>query len=178
MYTCIKYFPIVVVNLVSNIAPLLIAVMSFFLYKVALSKLEVVILIVSFIGCIILITGAFSPEDGKTSEFSTEDLIIPSIFLVIVPINNACINLFLRQMRDMNEITLGSYIIYAMFLFYAPFTLAYYGVDFLYDFSQADWLICLMLGVSGAVLQIFKALSIKYEEPARLATLNYFQPII
>ena len=81
-------------------------------------------------------------------------------------------------MRDMNQITLGAYIIFAMFLCYGPFTIAYYGLDFLYDFSQVDWLICLLLGMTGAVLQIFKAMSIKYEEPARLATLDYFQPIV
>ena len=84
----------------------------------------------------------------------------------------------MRSMRDMSEITLGSYIIYAMFLAYVPFTVAYYGLDFISDFTTADWVICVLMGFTSAFLQIVKALSVKYEEPARLAALNYFQPII
>lgn len=178
MYTCIKYFPVVIVTLVSNIGPLLIALFSFLLYKVSLSKLDVAILLVSFVGCIVLITGTLAPVKEDGVEYSTSDLILPTVFLVLVPINNACLNLYLRSMRDMSEITLGSYIIYAMFLAYAPFTVAYYGLDFVSDFTPTDWGICVLLGFTGSFLQIVKALSLKYEEPARLAALNYFQPII
>jgi drug/metabolite transporter (DMT)-like permease len=60
IYYCIKYFPVVFVVLVQNISPLLLAVLSYWLYKVALSRLELVILVVSFIGVLILLSGSMN----------------------------------------------------------------------------------------------------------------------
>ena len=57
IYTCIKYFPVVFVSIVNNISPLLIAFLSFILYKVALSYLDLSVLLISFAGVVILITG-------------------------------------------------------------------------------------------------------------------------
>ena len=57
-YFAIKYFPLVLVSLVTNITPLLVAVFSYFLYRVALSKMDIANLIISFFGVAILITGA------------------------------------------------------------------------------------------------------------------------
>jgi len=45
-------------------------------------------------------------------------------------------------------------------------------------FDWVDWLICGCLGLISFSLQIARALSVKYEEPAKVAVLNYFQPII
>ena len=59
-YFAIKYFPLVSVSLVSNISPLLVALFSYILYKVALQKLDIINLIISFIGVTLLITG--TPE--------------------------------------------------------------------------------------------------------------------
>jgi drug/metabolite transporter (DMT)-like permease len=60
IYYCIKYFPVVFVVLVQNISPLLLAVLSYWLYKVVLSRLEVVILVVSFLGVLILLSGSMN----------------------------------------------------------------------------------------------------------------------
>ncbi len=78
----------------------------------------------------------------------------------------------------MNEITLGAYIIFAMFIVYAPIVTIFYGYSYLDNFNYADWIVCILLGFTSSFMQIVKALSVKYEEPARLAVLNYFQPII
>ena len=47
-YFAIKYFPLVLVSLVTNIAPLLVALFSFFLHKVALEKMDIANLIISY----------------------------------------------------------------------------------------------------------------------------------
>jgi drug/metabolite transporter (DMT)-like permease len=61
IYYCIKFFPVVFVVLVQNISPLLLAVLSYWLYKVALSRLEAAVLAVSFIGVLILLSGSTIP---------------------------------------------------------------------------------------------------------------------
>jgi drug/metabolite transporter (DMT)-like permease len=104
LYTCIKYFPLVITALVQNISPLLIALFSRILYKVSLSSIDKLTLLISFCGVILLISGTVTGESSSdedtllsgTSKFSTGELIIPSILLIIIPFNGAAINLFLR----------------------------------------------------------------------------------
>lgn len=57
-YYVIKYFPLVYVSIVANIAPLLIAFFAFLIYQEKLTSLDVGVLIVSFIGVSVLITGS------------------------------------------------------------------------------------------------------------------------
>jgi drug/metabolite transporter (DMT)-like permease len=59
LYVCIKHYPLVFVSLVQNISPLLIALFSYYFYRVGLSMHESWILLISFIGVIILVTGSF-----------------------------------------------------------------------------------------------------------------------
>lgn len=62
-YTAIKYFPLVFVSLITNIYPLLVAVFSYLFYRVALSRLDQGVLIFSFIGVALIITGSTNQED-------------------------------------------------------------------------------------------------------------------
>lgn len=178
IYTGIKYFPVIFVTLVQNISPLMIALFSYLLYKVSLSRLDSLNLVISFTGVIILITGTLNGDASSESQFSVSELIIPTICMVLIPFNGASINLFLRQMKDMNEITLAAYIVFAMFIIYFPIVIFAYDFTYLADFDWIDWLVCVLLGFTSVFLQIAKALSVKYEEPAKTAVLNYFQPII
>ena len=57
IYRSIKYFPLIFVSLISNLTPLLTAILSFFILKEKLAKLDIIILFVSFIGVTLLITG-------------------------------------------------------------------------------------------------------------------------
>lgn len=61
-YLAIKYFPLVYVALITNLAPLLVALFSYLLYKEGLSRMDTIILFLSFIGVTVLITGSFSEE--------------------------------------------------------------------------------------------------------------------
>ena len=98
--------------------------------------------------------------------------------MVLMPLNNASINLALRGMKDINEITLAVYVILTMFVIYLPIVTFSEGFSFIADYDGYDWLVCVLLGFTSSFMQIAKALSIKYEEPAKVAVLNYFQPII
>jgi hypothetical protein len=100
-------------------------------------------------------------------------MIIPSVLLVFIPFNGAAINLFLRQMRDMSELTLGTYTILAMIVAYIPSCLIG-GINELKTFYPVDWSMAVLLGFTTSSMHILKAKSLKYEEPARLAVLNYF----
>ena len=91
-YYTIKYFPLVFVSLVQNLAPLLVALTSYVLYKQALTHLDTSVLLLSFIGVIMLVTGG-----AKKSNINEEQLanlvvmIVPTILLVLMPVNECCV---------------------------------------------------------------------------------------
>jgi drug/metabolite transporter (DMT)-like permease len=77
IYTSVKYLPLVYVSLSSNLGPLVTAIFSYFLIRVPVSRIDVIILIISFIGVAILITGTVqepsfvdtaSPETAAVSN--------------------------------------------------------------------------------------------------------------
>ena len=77
IYTSVKYLPLVYVSLSSNLSPLMTALFSYFLIRVPVSKLDVIILMISFVGVAILITGTVqdpsfvdtsSPETAAVSD--------------------------------------------------------------------------------------------------------------
>ena len=57
IYTSVKSLPLVLVGVVTNLSPLLTAVLSFFILKKALTSVDAVALVASFTGVVLLITG-------------------------------------------------------------------------------------------------------------------------
>lgn len=57
VYICAKAFPVVYVGLFQNIVPLSTAALSYLVLKKGLTRLELAVMVVSFIGVILLITG-------------------------------------------------------------------------------------------------------------------------
>jgi drug/metabolite transporter (DMT)-like permease len=93
-YIAIKYFPLVFVSLIQNIAPLLVVLFSYILYKQGLSCTDTIILFVSFFGVIILITGSFSDSSSSQPEQEAvppSTLILPAILLLTTPFNQCAI---------------------------------------------------------------------------------------
>ncbi len=95
-----------------------------------------------------------------------------------MPFNGAIINIMLRGMRDMAELTLSTYIIFTMQLVYVPIFLVFETTDVYYKFTPSDWLISVIVGFTSSSMQLVRTKALKFEEPARLSILNYFQPII
>ena len=84
-FISIKCFPLVFVSLFASIYPLLVALLSYILYKVALSKIDVGVLIVSFVGVIFLIIGSI--DDGKGEEETQSTItLLPILALLLIPI--------------------------------------------------------------------------------------------
>lgn len=138
LYNAIKYFSLMNVSLVQNLAPLLIALLSFYLFNVGLSRVEILALGCSFIGVIILLTGGKQSgddelEDEQEEEMNTItlDMILPTVCLLVIPLNSAAIKLYLRQMRDISELTIGAYTTLSMFLIYSVIVIWFYSYSFL-----------------------------------------------
>ncbi len=77
IYTSVKYLPLVYVSLTSNLSPLVTAIFSYFIIKVPVSRLDVTILIVSFAGVALLITGTVNdPQFIGESQIPKNDIVV------------------------------------------------------------------------------------------------------
>ena len=76
IYTSVKYLPLVYIGLSSNMGPLVTALFSYFLIRVPVQKIDIIVLIISFIGVAILITGAVSgsAEISEAAPATVSDL--------------------------------------------------------------------------------------------------------
>ena len=157
------YFPVVFVTLIQNLSPLLIALFSYALYRVKLNLIEVGVLIVSFVGFIILVTGSFkeSKEElenvdatnvGSEKTGSRAEIIVACILMIMIPFNGAIIQLSLRKMKSMSEITLAVYIVTTMLMFSLPYVILFVPMISFDNFHWVDWLVLILLGFSGSFL--------------------------
>lgn len=153
IFNSIKYFPLVFVSLVSNLTPLLTALLSYFLLNVGLSRLDTSILLISFVGVTILITGGHKGSNQSTLE--TDSYLIPSLMLILIPLLSASVTLFIRHLRSISEITVGSIMTFSIILLYGPviyFTDLPNTKSLIAAFTSIDWVYALMLGLMSSIV--------------------------
>lgn len=106
-------------------------------------------------------------------------MVIPLIMLLAIPILSATISLSLRAMRELSENTIGGHMTLSMLVFFGPLVyLTGSDLSFVYRFDYLDWIMCILVGIVSSFVQICRIKAVKYEEPARLAVINYFQSVI
>lgn len=106
-------------SLVQNIAPLLVALTSFVLYKDPLTKLDTATLLACFAGVALLVTGG-NNNNSNSMNMEAVSLLIPSILLFAIPFNECAIQFTLRSIRNLSENSSTSWLVFAMFCLYMP----------------------------------------------------------
>jgi drug/metabolite transporter (DMT)-like permease len=89
IYTSVRYLPLVYVALVSNLGPLFTALCSYYYLKKGLSRLDQIILLISFVGVILLITGDVSKTNtlvDPNNETGNVSLVLPIFCVLMVPV--------------------------------------------------------------------------------------------
>ncbi len=71
LYHAIKYLPLVQVGLIFNLMPLFIAVFAYYYLNERLTLIELVVLLVSFLGVAIMILGGNETDD--TNQTTNEE---------------------------------------------------------------------------------------------------------
>ena len=74
--------------------------------------------------------------------------------MVMIPFNGAIIQLSLRKMKEISEITLAVYIVIPILLISLLYVLFFVPMICFESFYLIDWLIMLLLGFFGSFLQI------------------------
>lgn len=154
IYTSVKSLPLVLVGVVTNLSPLLTAVLSFFILKKALTTVDAVALVASFIGVVLLITGGETEPEEIVTNKNEGSMVIPIIALLSVPIILSVVALLSRQLRRLNEYSVTCYIALAMFIGYGTAVVTSGdGLSLLWSFTIIDWVVVIGLGFSSTYVQ-------------------------
>ncbi|CDW80631.1 drug metabolite transporter permease [Stylonychia lemnae] len=189
LYHAVKYLPLVQVALIINLMPLFTAIMGYYYLNERLKILEIIVLIVSFIGVAVLIVGG--PNEKEKSELEQTDssssainvsfleYVIASLLLILNPIFNASGSIALRQLKGLHDYTTSAYMGISMTILYALIIWIFgMGFDFVSKFDQQAWYIVLAMGIIAVFQQTFRFKALQYDTASRLAVVNYFQTII
>lgn len=154
IYTSVKSLPLVLVGVVTNLSPLLTAVLSFFILKKALTTVDAVALVASFIGVVLLITGGETQPEEIVTNKNEGSMVIPIIALLSVPIILSVVALLSRQLRRLNEYSVTCYIALAMLFGYGTAVVTSGdGLSLLWSFTIIDWVVVIGLGFSSTYVQ-------------------------
>ena len=87
-------------------------------------KIDIIILGICFVGVTILVIGSINKEQGKEkNEVQDTSNILAWIALFLIPFSAAINAINQRQMRELNDYTVGSYLTFAMVIVYLPIVL-------------------------------------------------------
>ncbi len=101
VFNGVRYLAMVEVALVINTMPLFTAVMGYFLLDERLHRIEVISLIISFVGIAILVTGKHTGHEEPEQKRSKQEF-TALLILMIVPVLIAAGNIAVRTLRGMN----------------------------------------------------------------------------
>eukprot|EP00347_Sterkiella_histriomuscorum_P012203 403369499 len=178
----IKYMPLVQVALALNLSPLFTATLSYLILKEKLKPIDIIVLVVSFIGVIILITGANYSSTTETNANQDPQSISISLAMLIffaIPLLSATNSINQRSMRELNDFTVGAYTNIALLTVFTPYIFIQgIGLDIMSKFEYYDYIQFMIMGFTSVSINISRRTAIRYEEPGKLSGINFFQSII
>ncbi|TNV77029.1 hypothetical protein FGO68_gene5292 [Halteria grandinella] len=175
VYTSVKYLPLIYIALSVNLNPIITVILSYLLLKKGLGLMDTAVLLISFGGVVVIILGTYDTTTQSTSN-SDVSLVLPFIAMLLLPFVISASSILQRQMRKLSGYTLGSYLCFGMVAFFCPIAiLTGKGLAIVQEFQWVDWGLVIVLGVNNAYMNITRIKASQHEEPAKLASVMYFQ---
>ena len=89
-------------------------------------------------------------------------------------------------MRNLNENSSTAWLVFGMMLVYLPIGLIQQSqietesdvFGFMTELNLLDWVWVMAFGLASVLNMTTRAIAIQYEEPGRLAVINFFNPVI
>lgn len=89
-------------------------------------------------------------------------------------------------MRNLNENSSTSWLVLGMMLLYLPIGITQQSqietesdvIGFITELNLLDWVWVMAFGLASVLNMTTRAIAIQYEEPGRLAVINFFNPVI
>ena len=178
IYVLIKAFPLIYMSLVMSTEPIFTAIFSKFILKKGLTMLDIAVLIVSFGGVFVLITGG-SAGDGPMGSQTGWALVVPIIALFLAAPMNSLSFVYQRHVKEVSPYAVGAYIAVFLTIMSGIILAAFEGGFGYYSLlGLIDYLILLFLGSITTIVFMLLAKSSQYEEPAKVTFINYLQPVL
>lgn len=103
MNFAVKYFSLSVIGVLINLNPLLTMLLGWAILKETVSKLDVVCIFIVFASVLMMILGMKNDPEKPQEEIS---LLGKIIFMVLLPLSAALINICMRMLKNLNENTI------------------------------------------------------------------------
>jgi drug/metabolite transporter (DMT)-like permease len=140
--------------------------LSYIYLHQGLARLDLALLLISFVGVVILITGNItSYSQAEPSSTSITLVAIAFVMSMIVPISNSVLMLLMATMKNLSEYTVGCYAAVGLFFFFGPVlaitdSLSDDHYPFLQRFTYIDYLFVIAAGVSSSCVQVCRMKSV------------------
>ncbi|CDW77318.1 membrane protein [Stylonychia lemnae] len=173
----VKYLPLVFIALASNMAPLFTALLSYLIIREKLKPLDISVLLISFVGVIILITGA--PDTKNEPQQNQIGIGLMTVLFFAIPIMGSINSINQHSMRDFNDFTTGTYVNLILLVLFVPYIYIFEdGLIIMNRFEYYDYLQFILLGGTSVCIGLARKRALQYLEPGKLGGINFFQSII
>lgn len=143
----------VYVGLCQNLGPLFTAVLSFFILKLALSRLNIVVLMVSLVGVFLIITGSSKADAQVVMEGdSFLTTVVPYLTLVLFPVFDSIIFIASSLIKQVPSLAISFYYALSMLIVFSFVTMVNTGTFFslFATFEAMDFILLLGTGFVSA----------------------------
>ena len=172
MYFSVKYLPLGLIQTVQNLVPFLTLILSYILLKETLKRLEILNMIVCFVGVLIVVgySSKAGPSSAAGGAFFTASLI--AIFYAAGML--AVVNVLIRSLKAVHWAIMALFQAVTGFCFSAALWLAYRFVagEVEYGFGLADFALMTGMGCGIAAGQILWIKALQLDKAGRCASIT------
>ena len=183
-YSIIKYMSLVYISLIGYITPVVVVFMSYLTIGEQFKCLDLFLLLISFVGVCLIGIGFHDKHFKEHKDDEKADLAneAPPLWALIgcllLPLMSSTSRILLRTMNKMHENTTSLYnnpmiaIVMFIVMTWQGHSLSYYC-----ELKYFDYILFLFVSSNQVFNQVIKFLSMKYDEPGKVAHWDYFSSI-
>ncbi|TNV76664.1 hypothetical protein FGO68_gene10023 [Halteria grandinella] len=171
---CVGQGAVSTVFLSQNMAPMITSIAAMYLFKEKLTRIEVINLLIGFGGVTLMLL----PKEESQASKPTDIILI--LLIISLPFQMSCLQLFIRQMKDVHYAiinfyyTLVSALGYALYVMY-QYSTNDYSLSAKFSFKNLSILFFTSLSHVGAI--IFWTLAFQNGKAGKVGIITYSQLI-
>ena len=174
------YLPISLVEIVYNTSPVYATIISMTCIKENVSKLDIINVIISFIGMVFITIGETSSDQNSASATT---IAVMYVLLMLSPLFSGSGMHAVRKAKGLPAVTIYWYqniIRISLLMAYVLWIQPNPALGFAYykNFDSLTWLLFFFMGISLSLAQKTKSLAYRYAESSKVSGFQYIRVVI
>jgi drug/metabolite transporter (DMT)-like permease len=177
----LDYLPISLVEIVYNTSPVYATIISMTCIKEHVSRLDVINVVISFIGMVFITYGETSSSDQSSASQTT--IAVMYVLLMLSPLFSGSGMHAVRKAKGLPAVTIYWYQNIIRISLLASYVLwiqpnPALGFTYYKNFDSLTWFLFLFMGVSLSLAQKTKSLAYRYAESSKVSGFQYIRVVI